>query len=90
MPKINAGGATGGAVEGGKTHSDFPGYIEKTEQANGRVPFKVTSHMTGNNSEGIVGGIDNRGMQQANKEDGFRKVRFHDGHPSKGGVHKQY
>ena len=62
----------GGTTTGSPVHSDFPGYIEKTEQANGRVPFKVTSHMTGNNTEGIEGGIDIKG-----KDTGGIKTDYH-------------
>ena len=54
----------GGTSAGSPVHSDFPGYIEKTEQANGRVPYKVTTHMAGNNSEGIEGGIDIKGVDK--------------------------
>ena len=89
MP-IRVDSIQGGTSSGAKVHSDFPGYIEKTEQANGRVPYKVTSHMTGNNEEGIVGGIDNKGIKQNDKQDGFRKSHYADGHGGSGGIHRQY
>ena len=51
----------GGSVSGQEEHSDWVGKMEKLPQSNGGVPMKITSHMTGNNSEGIEGGIDNKG-----------------------------
>ena len=69
MPKINAGGATGGTTDGGESHSDWVGQMEKLPQSNGGVPMKITSHMTGNNSEGIEGGIDIKGTPGYEKTD---------------------
>jgi hypothetical protein len=54
------GGLTGGVAGNDfvDQHSDWPGTMMKLPQANGGVATKVTTHMPGNNAEGIVGGID--------------------------------
>ena len=65
------GGLSGGLAHDAEVHSDFPGEMMKLPQANGGVPTKVTSHMTGNNSEGIEGGIDIKGT------DGYEKTDMH-------------
>lgn len=90
MGKINAGGATGGSTSGQEEHSDWVGTMMKLPQANGGVETKVTTHMPGNNEEGIEGGIDNRGIEQGNSKGDFRKAKFHDGHRNEGGTHRQY
>ena len=71
MPKqiIVGGGLSGGTTDGGESHSDWVGTMEKMPQANGGVPMKITSHMTGNNSEGIEGGIDIKGTPGYEKTD---------------------
>lgn len=61
---IKAGGLMGGITgDSGFTdnHSDNLQGLEKLPQANGGVPAKVTTHMPGNNTEGPVGGINNKG-----------------------------
>ena len=90
MPKqiIVGGGLSGGTSDGGESHSDWVGQMEKLPQSNGGVPMKITSHMTGNNSEGIEGGIDNKGIMSETQND--RKAKFADGHPGRGGIHRQY
>lgn len=55
MQSINGATATGSPV-----HSDAID-ITKTPQANGGVKAQVTSHMTGNSSKGVEGGINNPG-----------------------------
>ena len=74
MPKqiIVGGGLSGGTTDGGESHSDWVGTMEKMPQANGGVPMKITSHMTGNNTEGIEGGIDIKG-----KDTGGIKTDYH-------------
>jgi len=67
MPKIQGGGATGGVTSGQVEHSDWVGEMMKLPQANGGVPTKVTSHMTGNNEEGPEGGINNKGESHGYK-----------------------
>jgi hypothetical protein len=69
-----------GAMNGGigsndfkNEHSDWVGTMEKMPQANGGVPPKITSHMTGNNEEGIEGGIDHKGIDK-----GGEKTDFHE------------
>ena len=66
MPKqiIVGGGLSGGTTDGGESHSDWVGQMEKMPQANGGVKPVITSHMTGNNEEGIEGGIDIKGMDK--------------------------
>ena len=65
------GGLSGGTTDGGESHSDWVGQMEKMPQANGGVKPVITSHMTGNNSEGIEGGIDIKGT------DGYEKTDMH-------------
>lgn len=51
-----------GAVSSGEpVHSDNPGPMQKTGQANGRVTPKVTSHNLGDGSKGVEGSINNKG-----------------------------
>lgn len=56
-----------GSTQGGSPiHPDNPkdvGYVTQGSdgQGNGRVISKVTSHMTGNNDNGIIGGINIKG-----------------------------
>lgn len=88
MPIKIGGGLSGGTTDGGESHSDWVGTMEKMPQANGGVPMKIISHMTGNNSEGIEGGIDIKGMSNTKSND--RKVKFADGHDNAGGIHRQY
>ena len=91
MPTIRVGGGlSGGVSHDAEEHSDWVGEMIKLPQANGGVKTKVTSHMTGNNSEGIEGGIDNKGTKQTDKQEGFRKSHFADGHGGSGGIHRQY
>ena len=59
MP-IQAGSLTGGTTTGAEVHTDNLQGLEKLPQSNGGVKAKFTSHMTGNNEEGPVGGIDNK------------------------------
>ena len=69
MPKIVTSIQGGTNSPGSPVHSDNPkevGYVTEGSdgQENGRVPMKITSHMTGNNSEGIEGGIDIKSMDK--------------------------
>ena len=82
------GGLSGGLAHDAEEHSDNLQGLEKLPQANGGVKAKVTSHMTGNNSEGIEGGIDNKGIMSGSQND--HKAKFADGHPGRGGIHRQY
>lgn len=59
--RINMQSTNGSTTSGSPIHSDFPGTIIPTPQANGGVKPIVTSHMTGNSKNGIEGGIDNKG-----------------------------
>lgn len=52
---------TDGLVIGGPVHSDDPGPMTPTPQANGGVTPKLTSYSMGNSNEGIEGGINNKG-----------------------------
>ena len=90
MPIRIGGGLSGGTTDGGESHSDWVGQMEKMPQANGGIKPIISSHMTGNNEEGIVGGIDNKGIKQNDKQDGFRKSHYADGHGGSGGIHRQY
>ena len=70
MPTIRVGGGlSGGTTDGGESHADWVGKMEKLPQSNGGVSPKITSHMTGNNSEGIEGGIDIKGTPGYEKTD---------------------
>ena len=51
MPKINAGGATGGSPVGQEVHTDWPGQLEKLPQANGGVQVMSTSKQSARPSE---------------------------------------
>ena len=62
MPIKVIGGQGGSNSPGSPVHTDNLQGLEKLPQANGGVPAVFTSHMTGNNKEGIVGGIDNKGI----------------------------
>ena len=66
------GGLSGGLAHDAEEHTDNLQGLEKLPQANGGVKAKITSHMTGNNSEGIEGGIDNKGIDK-----GGEKTNFH-------------
>jgi hypothetical protein len=67
------GSITGGLTNDAEVHTDNLQGLEKLPQANGGVPAIVTSHMTGNNKEGIVGGIDNRGIDKDGVKTDFHK-----------------
>ena len=69
MPIRIGGGLSGGVSHDAEEHSDNLQGLEKLPQANGGVKAKVTSHMTGNNSEGIEGGIDIKGTPGYEKTD---------------------
>jgi hypothetical protein len=78
MPKIVTSIQGGTNSPGSPVHSDNPkevGYVTEGSdgQENGRVPMKITSHMTGNNSEGIEGGIDHKGIDKGGVKTDFHR-----------------